>query len=137
MTALSIRVKLAAAVLVVIAGIAYLSLMGFQSAKTYYLSVDQALDQAPGLGGRFVRVHGKVEPGTVDWAVEEVTLRFAMAGDSGRALPVVYQGVKPDLLQDGVDVVVEGRLQGDTLVADRVMVKCPSKYEAAGTQAAR
>lgn len=137
MTALSIRVKLAAAVLVVVAGIAYLSLMGFQSAKTYYLSVDQTLDQAGGLDDRFVRVHGKVEPGTVNWAVDQVTLRFAMAGDTGRTLPVVYKGVKPDLLQDGVDVVVEGRVQGDTLVAERVMVKCPSKYEAAGTQAAR
>lgn len=134
---MSIRVKVAAAVLVVVAGIAYLSLMGFQSAKTYYLSVDQTLEQAGGLGGQFLRVYGKVEPGTVDWTARDVTLQFAMAGESGRTLPVVYKGVKPDLLQDGVDVVVEGRLQGNTLVADRVMVKCPSKYEAAGTQAAR
>ncbi|HEY8552736.1 MAG TPA: cytochrome c maturation protein CcmE [Thermaerobacter sp.] len=131
---MSVRMKVGAAVLVVLAGIAYLSLMGFQSAKTYYLSVDQALGRADELQGRFVRVHGRVAPGTVDWTVHDVTLAFAMAGESGRSLPVVYKGVKPDLLQDGVDVVVEGRLEGDTLVADRVMVKCPSKYQAASTQ---
>jgi len=133
----SARVKVGLAVLVVLAGIAYLSLMGFQSAKTYYLSVDQALGRADQLEGRFVRVHGRVAPGTVAWSVHDVTLAFAMAGDSGRPLPVVYKGVKPDLLQDGVDVVVEGRLEGDTLVADRVMVKCPSKYEASRAEAAR
>ena len=131
------RTKLLLAVGVVLAGIAYLSLLGFQSAKTYYLSVDQTVAQAAELGDRFLRVHGQVAPGSVEWKARDVTLRFVMEGTGGAELPVVYRGIKPDLLQDGVDVVVEGRVQDGALVADRVMVKCPSKYEAASTQAAR
>lgn len=128
---MSTKAKLSLAVAVVLAGIVYLSLLGFQSAKTYYLSVDQALAEMDGLGGRALRVHGRVAAGSVDWDAGEVTLRFLMEGQDRRTLPVVYQGVKPDLLQDRVDVVVEGNLQDGVLVADRVMVKCPSKYEAA------
>ena len=40
----------------------------------------------------------------------------------------------PDLFKDGAEVVVEGRLrqQGNetVLVADNVMAKCPSKFQA-------
>ena len=40
----------------------------------------------------------------------------------------------PDLFKDGAEVVVEGHLEqrhGDTvLVADNVMAKCPSKFQA-------
>lgn len=134
---MSTKAKLALAIGVVLAGIGYLAILGFQSAKTYYLSVDETVHQAERLGDRFLRVNGTVAPGTVDWEAKDVTLRFVMQGQRGASLPVVYRGVKPDLLRDRVDVVVEGRLQDGTLVAERVLVKCPSKYEAATTQASR
>ncbi|PZN09102.1 MAG: cytochrome c biogenesis protein CcmE [Bacillota bacterium] len=133
---MSTKKKLAIAIAVVLAGIAYLAVLGFQSAKTYYLSVDQTVAQAERLGDRFLRVNGKVSPGTIDWEAKTVTLRFVMQGEE-TSLPVLYRGVKPDLLRDDVDVVVEGRLQEGVLVAERVLVKCPSKYEAAGQQARR
>ena len=45
----------------------------------------------------------------------------------------------PDLFKDGAEVVVEGRLSetGEVFHADKVMAKCPSKFEsAAGRPAA-
>ena len=40
----------------------------------------------------------------------------------------------PDLFKDGAEVVVEGHLEqhpgGTVLVADNVMAKCPSKFQA-------
>lgn len=134
---MSTKTKLAIAIAVVVAGIGYLAILGFQSAKTYYLSVDQTVAQAGRLGDSFLRVNGTVTPGTIDWEAKSVTLRFVMQGEQGASLPVVYQGVKPDLLRDRVDVVVEGRLQDGVLVAERVLVKCPSKYQSASQQASR
>lgn len=46
------------------------------------------------------------------------------------AIPVVYNRVKPDLLADDVEVVVEGTLVDGVFQARKVLVKCPSKYEA-------
>ena len=37
----------------------------------------------------------------------------------------------PDLFVDGAEVVVEGRYENGRFLADRVMAKCPSKYETA------
>ncbi len=50
-------------------------------------------------------------------------------------LAVVYRSLEtPDLFKDGAEVVVEGRLQGRggdaVFVADNVMAKCPSKFQA-------
>jgi cytochrome c-type biogenesis protein CcmE len=45
--------------------------------------------------------------------------------------PVVYRGLAPDTFTDGVEVVVEGRLQPDgTFRATTLLAKCGSRYEA-------
>ena len=41
-----------------------------------------------------------------------------------------YKGVKPDMFQTGVDVIVEGRIGHDgVLAASVLMTSCPSKYQ--------
>jgi cytochrome c-type biogenesis protein CcmE len=43
---------------------------------------------------------------------------------------VRYKGVKPDMFQTGVDVIVEGRIGHDgVLAASVLMTSCPSKYQ--------
>ena len=41
-----------------------------------------------------------------------------------------YQGVVPDPFRDGREVIVSGRLEGGTFVAERdsLVTKCPSKF---------
>ncbi len=56
-------------------------------------------------------------------------------------LPVVYRSLEtPDLFKDGAEVVLEGRLSADgghpVFHADKVMAKCPSKFEAELTESA-
>jgi cytochrome c-type biogenesis protein CcmE len=54
-------------------------------------------------------------------------------GASGPPLDVVFTSLEtPDLFKDGAEVVVEGRLAsaGGTFHADKVLAKCPSKFEA-------
>jgi cytochrome c-type biogenesis protein CcmE len=59
------------------------------------------------------------------------------SGAGVSTLSVLFQGLEtPDLFQDGADVVVEGTLtiDGDgsqpVFLADNVLAKCPSKFEA-------
>jgi len=48
----------------------------------------------------------------------------------GQVLAVRYQGLDvPDLFKDGAEVVIEGHYASGTFLAERVMAKCPSKYE--------
>ncbi len=116
--------------LIVLAAIAYLGYVSFQSAATYYYEVGELLVQGSSVYGETVRVNGQVIPGSVEQQTDGLSLRFAIADiDGEESLTVVYQGVVPDAFKVGNSVVVEGHLnssgvfQGDTL-----MPKCPSKY---------
>jgi len=95
-----------------------------------------------------VRVHGYVANGSIVRDLEARTIRFAVVQDPPHAavaaastvdaLPVVYGTLEtPDLFKDGAEVVVEGRMGPDAVfVADNVMAKCPSKFEAKQAQQA-
>lgn len=79
--------------------------------------------------GRSYELTGKVVAGSVERRGEE--LRFAVRDRAGQtAIPVVYSGVVPDPFREGREVIVEGRVRGGTLVADRdsLVTKCPSKF---------
>lgn len=78
---------------------------------------------------RSYELTGKV----VDGSVEERgnTLRFAVRDRDGTvAVPVVYQGVVPDPFREGREVIVQGRMERGTFVAERdeLVTKCPSKF---------
>ncbi len=52
--------------------------------------------------------------------------------DEGGALPVTYRGAVPDIFGPDIEVVVEGKwTPGGVFVADTLLAKCPSKFEAA------
>lgn len=109
----------------------YLMLSGFSAGRVYYHTVEDFVAQPT--VGEFVRVSGVVEAGSIDWRPTDVALAFTMVGENGEArLPIRYDKVKPDLFDEDVPVVVEGRLGADgVFTAERVLVQCPSKYEAA------
>ena len=110
----------------------YLGFVAFKGAATYYLTVDEFLSRQNVTPGENVRVMGRVVDGSVQKDAATNTIRFEVAGDSGRKVPVVYTGIVPDAFKQGSDVVMEGALSGgDTFAAGSLLVKCPSKYEAA------
>lgn len=101
--------------------------------------------QSSGEVGRPVRVHGYVAPGSIERDVAQRLVRFAVVNDpphaggaQGAPLAVHYATLEtPDMFKDGAEVVVEGRLtDGAVFVADNVLAKCPSKFEAQATQPA-
>ena len=79
--------------------------------------------------GRSYELTGKVVKDSVERGGER--LRFHIRDRDGKAaVPVVYEGVVPDPFREGREVIVEGRVQGGTFVAERdsLITKCPSKF---------
>ncbi len=88
-------------------------------------------------------------PGSIERDVSRLRVSFAVQNDpphaggpTGTTLPVMYSSLEtPDLFKDGAEVVVEGVLTAagpeGIFRADKVLAKCPSKFEAeAGPQQA-
>ena len=105
------------------------------SGADYYNSVGEFRSHARTAGIRRCRVHGKVQPGTI--RAEGGATLFSLAPAAGDALKdapplrVRCSGPLPATFAPGAEVVVAGDydLQQDTILADRLLFKCPSKYE--------
>jgi cytochrome c-type biogenesis protein CcmE len=113
----------------------------------YFKSLDEFRSSADSHAGKHARVHGYVALGSIQRDVPSQEVRFRIvndpphAGESGPDLRVVYAGLEtPDLFKDGAEVVVEGMLANSgpdgIFRADKVMAKCPSKFEADPTRQA-
>lgn len=116
-------------VVAALVGVSGLLVSGLQSGTTYYLTVEEALAREAVQPGQRFRIAGTVTPGSIDEQPTQFRLAFVVE-EEGSRMPVLYEGPRPDNLQDGVGVVVEGRFQGETFHAETLMVQCASKYEA-------
>ena len=79
--------------------------------------------------GRSYELTGKVVDGSVKREGER--LRFAVRDREGStSVPVSYEGVVPDPFREGREVIVSGKVEGETFVAERdsLVTKCPSKF---------
>lgn len=78
---------------------------------------------------RTYELTGKVVDGSVVRSGER--LRFRIRDREGtESLPVVYSGTIPDAFRQGREVIVTGKLESGTFVAqkDSLVTKCPSKF---------
>jgi cytochrome c-type biogenesis protein CcmE len=114
-------VALGAAVLLA-AGLVYTSF----SASTEAKEPSQLLGANP---DQSYDLTGKVVPDSIERGQQE--LRFSISDrDGSDPIPVVYTGTVPDPFRDGREVIVTGRLEEGTFVAERdsLITKCPSKF---------
>ncbi len=113
-------------------------------ALTYYKSLEEFQASSGAESGARSRVHGYVAADSIHRDIEAMEVHFRVqnapphaGGESGVPLEVVLASLEtPDLFKDGAEVVVEGHLvvaDGGRSVfqADKIMAKCPSKFEAA------
>jgi cytochrome c-type biogenesis protein CcmE len=112
----------------------------------YYQSLAEFQSAEAAQSGRPVRVHGYVADGSIARNVAAREVRFVVqntpphaGGDPGPRLDVIFASLEtPDLFKDGAEVVLEGRLRGGApaaFLADKVLAKCPSKFEGVEGQA--
>jgi len=120
--------RLVVGVLVSAALFGFFVIDGLES-KTYFFTVDEAVAKANSVGQQKIRVKGSVVDGTIQGEEGDVGRTFEIS-EKGEQLRVQYDQAVPDTFEPGVQVVATGHLdEQDTLQANKLMVKCPSRYE--------
>lgn len=76
-----------------------------------------------------IRVAGLVQTGSVVWDLEQSTLSFQITDNGQDFLPVNFKGAKPDLFRENQGVIAEGVIDGQTLIARRLLVKHSEEYK--------
>ena len=107
------------------------TLWAFSSAMTPYVTVAAAKQSdAP------VQVRGKIlrdaeHPPHYDKTHN--ALRFWIEDPKGERIEVVYKGGKPEAFDEAVETAAHGMVKDGVFYSDKLVVKCPSKYEGNGT----
>ena len=116
--------------IILLAAFGYFGFSAFQSATSFYVTVDE-LAQDDGLAGESVRVKGALVEGSFARASTENTLATFALQENGAEIAASYDGVLPDLFfNPHSEIVLEGVYEpGGVFEADRYWVKCPSKYQ--------
>lgn len=106
---------------------AALVLSAFQQNLVFFFSPSQvAAKEAP--TGRTFRIGGLVQEGTVKRDNDGLTVRFVVT-DTAQSIPVVYQGILPDLFKEGRGCVAQGKVGNDgVFYADQVLAKHDENY---------
>ncbi len=114
----------------VIAGVTiYMAYLGGSASWQYYVTADECMARAEGLLGTRLRVSGKVAPNTLRIDADRRQAAFSIQGSQGD-LAVTCPGPLPDNLAEGIEVVVEGRLEtSHCLKGQKVITRCASKYQ--------
>lgn len=121
--------------LVIVAGVLSLVFTSFKGSAIYSVDVDQLMKEQARYGARSIRVKGMLVKGTLARRDEPCEYRFKLQ-EKGVVLAVHHPSCDvPDTFRDmpGMDVEVqaEGKMDADgqTFISDKIVAKCPSKYE--------
>ncbi len=105
------------------------SFTAFKNSMTPYVSFERARE-----GNRIVQVAGALEKGSYSYVDAKESLFFTLKDPkSTETLRVRYKGLKPANFEDAISIVAIGRFdeQAKEFEADKLLVKCPSKYQGA------
>lgn len=103
---------------IVIAGLLMLAVWMFVISVTPYTQ-----DFSIARSGDRVQVWGSIDSGSIRGNA------FSILDDEGNSLPVLVLDQLPPTIDSADSCVVSGKWEDDVFVADKVLVKCPSKYK--------
>lgn len=128
--------KIVASVVVITGAVGYLLTASMKQGAEYYKHVDEVMTATNSWRGKRLQVHGNVVDGSIEQAKGTLMYRFKIESRPPRPHAIIdasYTGLVPDTFKSGAEVVAKGTLTPDNkldVVADGIMAKCPSKYEA-------
>ena len=119
--------------LIIVGGLATLAVVStlvlnaFQDNLVFFFSPSQvATKEAP--ADRSFRLGGLVEEGSVKRSSDSLAVQFVVT-DGAKAIPVIYNGLLPDMFREGKGVVTQGRLDSSgTFHAEQVLAKHDENY---------
>jgi cytochrome c-type biogenesis protein CcmE len=138
----------------ILAAIIYLIVSATQANAEYFMTVNELKAKGSSLVGKSIRISGAVVGTTISYDPKSMNLSFDIAhvpGDNAAIemggglaavlhsavidqtrtrLAVIYNGPKPDLLQNEAQAIITGHLGDDgVFYADELLLKCPTKYQ--------
>jgi len=119
---MNLKVIVALGLLAVAVGVGVTS---FKKSVTPYITFTEAR-RSSGL----VQVNGVLADKRYVLKPNEQYLSFRLRDEKGEILPVEYHGVIPGNFDQATSIVAIGRYHDEKFVADQLLVKCPSKYQA-------
>jgi cytochrome c-type biogenesis protein CcmE len=148
------KTKFFIAGLLIVVAVGYLIVSSTGDTAHYFLTIEELQAMGDETLGRSITVSGVVlgdtiaydptgprviftivqvpaDPKKVEQAGGVAAVRRAAVNDpDAPRLEVVYDGVKPDLLQHEAQPIIRGRLGEDgRFYAEEILLKCPSRYE--------
>jgi len=131
------NLRIGAAIVVILGTIAWLALSGYNSSKSYYVTIPEMNAMGDKAYRSQLRVEGFVQPGSIEHSGPHVT--FVMnefeshtpKAPQGRLLKVEYKGSEPppDTFKDDSQALAEGTIGRDGVFHATVLqAKCASKY---------
>ena len=106
-------------------------LTAFQKTLTPYLSFDEAT-KSKGV----VQVMGALDKESDRYDTSREELSFQLVDPQGHRMPVQYRGIRPGNFKDAISIVAIGRYKEGRIEAEKLLVKCPSKYQGAEVEKA-
>lgn len=116
--------------LAAVAGFAVFGASAFRQSLTPYVSFREAKRLA-----RVVQVSGEVDHSRTTFDTGRGVLVFYVKDHEGTQMRVEYRGGKPGNFDQATRVVCIGRCDGDVFRAQKLLLKCPSKYQKAPAEA--
>ncbi|SFM25517.1 cytochrome c maturation protein CcmE domain-containing protein [Pelosinus propionicus] len=102
------------------------SAISFKSSLTPYVTFAQAKT----MNGS-VQVRGILISERVVMTDDKKAIMFKLQDEKGQEALIVYKGTKPDGIEEATSIVAIGKYQNDQFIAEKLLVKCPSKYQSA------
>lgn len=140
--------------LLIAAAVIYLIVSSTQASAQYFLTIEELNQQKASYADREIRLSGAVIGESIQYDPQTMDLSFDVANipadnkiiekrgglaqvlhdatldESAPRLHVVYNGVRPDLLNNEAQAIMTGKLDAEgNFVASELLLKCPSKYE--------
>lgn len=148
------KMKFVVAGLLIVAAVAYLIVTSTGTTARYFLTIEEVRAMGEDADRRRLTISGAVLGDTIDYDSSQPRVTFTIvqvpgdpreverAGGLAKVLheavnnpdapqiEVVYDDVKPDLLQHESQAIIRGQLGDDgRFYADEVLLKCPTRYE--------
>jgi len=124
--------KIIIGTVIILGAICYLLVSGFSNVKVH-VQMEDLVNSGTKYRDTYVQTEGSVIGESINWNAPKVELTFTVAGklDPTVTMPVIYNKVIPENFQNTTEVMVGGYYtQEGVFLAEEMITKCPSKYEA-------
>lgn len=114
--------------------VAFLATGGIVAAFVLNASPYMTIEEAKKSTGQKINVVGDIDKQTLVNNALANKINFDLVDEQGHRIPVVYSGPTPSNMGSATRVVAIGHYESGRFNATELRIKCPSKYEAQGSQ---